>query len=53
MKNSDRARFLKKILKSAVLAQKRPKKGQKREKSIFLENRSKDFAEIFRINGQK
>ena len=30
-----------------------PKNGQKRENSIFLENRTKDFAEIFRINGQK
>ena len=29
------------------------KNGQKREKSIFLENRTKDFAEIFRINRAK
>ena len=53
MKNSDRARFLKKNLKMAILGQKQSKNGQKREKSFFLGNRSKDFAENFRINGQK
>ena len=42
-----------KFQKSPILGQKRSKNGQKREKSIFLENRTKDFAEIFRINRAK